>query len=270
MDTGAVRRAGGKRRGRSGDKREWIALGAIAVVAAGAIGGVLMKFVFSGQSGPTHTVSTPNSAAGFTREPGLEKQMKVDQLRDSVIQSSGGKAELAVFMQNALEAVSTAGFCLFSAQTFVPAVFFRLGPNHWLTRLAGKLIPRSGPAVRLLLAAKSFLRFNALSLLPHAEAIRLATGLPMYTGGFILLGERGYNLERLFNLREGLSAKDDALPERLTKTPQKPGKPDTVVPLEKMLPLYYKIRGWDKEGKPSRKKLESLGIELHDTGLADV
>ena len=184
-------------------------------------------------------------------------------------QSSGGKAELAVFMQNALEAVSTAGFCLFSAQTFVPAIFFRLGPNHWLTRLAGKLIPRSGPAVRLLLAAKSLLRFNALSLLPHAEAIRLATGLPMYTGGFILLGERGYNLERLFNLREGLSAKDDALPERLTKTPQKPGKPDTVVPLEKMLPLYYKIRGWDKEGKPSRKKLESLGIELHGTGLAD-
>ena len=95
-DTAARRAATGRRRGHSRDKREWVALGAIAVVAAGAIGGVLMKFVFSGQSGPTHTVSTPNSAAGFTREPGLEKQMKVDQLRDSVIQSSGGKASAVV------------------------------------------------------------------------------------------------------------------------------------------------------------------------------
>lgn len=91
-DTGARRAANGKRRGNSRDKREWMALGAIAVVAAGAIGGVLMKFVFSGQSGPTHSISTPAKVADFTREPSLEKQMKVSQLRDSVIQSSGGKA----------------------------------------------------------------------------------------------------------------------------------------------------------------------------------
>ena len=177
-------------------------------------------------------------------------------------QSPGAKAELTVFMQDALESVSAAGFCLFSAQTFVPAVFFHLGPNHFVTRLTGKIIPFAGPAVRLMLASKSILRFNSFFLLPHAEAIRLATGLPMYTGSFLQLGERSYNLERLFNIREGLGSKDDSLPDRLTKTPQKAGKPSTVVPLGKMLPRYYKTRGWDKEGKVPAKKIKGLGIEM--------
>jgi len=90
-DTG-TRRAGGRRRGRSGDRRQWMALGAIAVVAAGAIGGVLMKYVFSGPSGPAHTVVAPNQAGAFTRMPSLEKQMKVDALRDEVIKTSAGQA----------------------------------------------------------------------------------------------------------------------------------------------------------------------------------
>jgi aldehyde:ferredoxin oxidoreductase len=177
-------------------------------------------------------------------------------------QNHKGKAELTVFMQNALDAVSTAGFCLFSAQTFIPAILFRLGPNHVITRLVGKIIPRAGFAVRMLLVIKPLLRFNSFFLLPHAEAIRLATGLPMYTGSFIALGERGYNLERLFSVREGLSSKDDSLPGRLTKTPQKADRPDTVVPLDKMLPLYYKVRGWDKNGRPTEKKLRRLAIEV--------
>jgi aldehyde:ferredoxin oxidoreductase len=177
-------------------------------------------------------------------------------------QDPHGKAELTVFMQDALEAVSAGGFCLFSAQTFIPSIFFHLGPNHFVTRLVGKVLTLAGGAVRLMLAAKPLLRFNSFFLLPHAEAIRLATGLPMYTGSFLKFGERSYNLERLFNVREGLDSKSDSLPERLTKNPQRSEMPDTVVPLDKMLPLYYKVRGWDKNGRPSRRKQRSLGIEL--------
>jgi aldehyde:ferredoxin oxidoreductase len=184
-------------------------------------------------------------------------------------QNPRGKAELSVFFQDTLEAVSTAGFCLFSAQTFIPAFLFRLGPNHFITRLMGKIFSLAGLPIRIMLAMKSLLRFNTLFLLPHAEAIRLATGLPMYTGGFLKLGERSYNLERLFNLREGLSSADDSLPGRLTKIPQKEGKPETVVPLEKMLKQYYKVRGWDKEGRPKLKKIKALGIGLPGTGYLE-
>jgi aldehyde:ferredoxin oxidoreductase len=183
-------------------------------------------------------------------------------------QNPGGKAELTVFMQNGMEAVSTVGCCFFSAQTFIPAIFFSLGPNHFVTRLVGKIMTLAGPAVRLMLALKPLLRFNSFFLLPHAEAVRLATGLPIYTGTFLALGEKSCNLERLFNLREGLSSKDDALPERLL-TPQKPGRIEFRVPLEKMIPRYYKVRGWDKQGKPSRRKLNNLGIEFR-SGVSGV
>jgi len=169
--------------------------------------------------------------------------------------------DFTAFMQDALEAVSSAGCCLFSAQTFVPGIFFDLGPNSPITRLVGKIMPWMGPMVALLLNMTPLVAFNSLFILPHAEALRRATGLRMFTGQFLDLGERSYNLERLFNLREGLTAKDDSLPRRLTKELQDPKDPRTAVPLEKMLPVYYKTRGWDKEGRPKRWKLLRLGIE---------
>jgi len=176
------------------------------------------------------------------------------------------KAELAIFMQDALEAVSTSGFCLFTAQTFIPAAFFNLGPHHFITRLTGKIATHAGAVVSLLLKIKPLLRFNSLFMLPQAEALRLATGFSIYTGNFLRLGERGFNLERLFNLREGLTAADDSLPQRLTETPQPsrdeavPANPKHVVPLNKMLKKYYKVRGWDKNGVPTKRTLKKLKI----------
>jgi hypothetical protein len=95
-DTGSQRAVGGRRRGRSSDRRQWLALGAVAVVAVGAIAGVLSKFAFSGPSGPAHTISTPSQLDSYTRNPNLEKAMKVSQLRDDVMQTSAGQASNVV------------------------------------------------------------------------------------------------------------------------------------------------------------------------------
>ena len=92
----AARRAAGKRRGRSGDKRQWMALGAIAVIAAGAIGGVLMKYVFSGPSGPSHEVVAPQSVDKFARSANLEKQLGVSSEAAKVASASGGQASSVV------------------------------------------------------------------------------------------------------------------------------------------------------------------------------
>jgi hypothetical protein len=94
-DTGS-RRAVGRRRGRSGDRRQWMALGAIAVVAAGAIGGVLMKYVFAGPSGPAHTVVAPQTVDGFTRSANLEKQLNVAGEAQKVAKASSGQASAVV------------------------------------------------------------------------------------------------------------------------------------------------------------------------------
>ena len=95
-DDTATRRAGGRRRGRSGDRRQWMALGAIAVVAAGAISGVLMKYVFSGPSGPAHQVVAPQTVDGFARSANLEKQLHVAAEAAQVTKASSGQARNVV------------------------------------------------------------------------------------------------------------------------------------------------------------------------------
>ena len=175
--------------------------------------------------------------------------------------STAAKPAFTAFFQNALEAISASGFCLFSAQSFVPAVLFRLGPHHPVTRAVGKIATHLGLGIRALLGMLPILRFNSVYLFPHAETLRLITGLPFYTGSFVRLGERGYNMERLYNTREGLTKKDDSLPDRLTKTPQDPSNPKTIVNLDDMLPRYYRIRGWSKNGAPTKRALRKLGID---------
>jgi aldehyde:ferredoxin oxidoreductase len=88
-----------------------------------------------------------------------------------------------------------------------------------------------------------------------------ATGFDYDLDEMLRAGERIWNLERLFNQRAGLSRKDDTLPKRLLAEPMPagPAKGKTV-PLGKMLPEYYRLRGWDAEGKPTRSKLASLGL----------
>lgn len=99
-----------------------------------------------------------------------------------------------------------------------------------------------------------------------AKALRLVTGLDWTYETVQKCGERIYNVEKAFNVRAGLTRKDDYLPERfyqeaLTKGPFK----GIRLPKEKfdlMLNEYYIVRGWDVEtGFPTREKLEELGLK---------
>ncbi len=174
--------------------------------------------------------------------------------------SPKAKPQWTIFIQDAMDAVASAGCCLFSAMTFIPSGFYALGPNHWFIRAVNKILLATGPVISLTLKILPVLRFNTLFLFPHAEAARLASGLPLYTGTFTLLGERCFNMERLFSVREGLTSADDSLPKRLTDEPQDPKDPKTVVPLKKMLKKYYRLRGWDEHGVPKPKKLAKLKV----------
>nr|VFK14252.1 MAG: phenylacetaldehyde:ferredoxin oxidoreductase [Candidatus Kentron sp. LFY] len=74
-------------------------------------------------------------------------------------------------------------------------------------------------------------------------------------------GERIWNLERSFNLKAGFSAADDTLPERVLKSPANTGPAKGKVnDLDAMLPEYYELRGWTKQGEPTQETLERLGI----------
>jgi len=75
------------------------------------------------------------------------------------------------------------------------------------------------------------------------------------------VGERIWNLERDFNLRAGLTGKDDTLPKRLRKDAAKTGPAKGMVnELDKMLPHYYEIRGWTPQGELTDDTRRRLGL----------
>jgi aldehyde:ferredoxin oxidoreductase len=102
-----------------------------------------------------------------------------------------------------------------------------------------------------------------LSLEQIAPLFKSLTGIESFGDAMNLMraGERVNNLVRLFNLREGLTADLDTLPDRFRTEPLPDGpcKGETV-DVEQMVRTYYKVRGWTEDGKPTPELLEKLEI----------
>lgn len=101
----------------------------------------------------------------------------------------------------------------------------------------------------------------AIGLPEISSMLRASTGLKLTDEEFLLVGERIWNLEKLFNLEAGITKEDDTLPPRLlnealTTGPAK-GK---VAELDIMLGEYYELRGWDKDSIPTDEKLNELSL----------
>ena len=95
-----------------------------------------------------------------------------------------------------------------------------------------------------------------------ARILSAATGIDYTVSSIQKIGERIWNLERLYNIREGIDGAQDTLPARFLKEPLREGPSSgRVVDLEKMLEGYYRTRGWDEKGVPTSGRLEDLGLE---------
>ena len=84
-----------------------------------------------------------------------------------------------------------------------------------------------------------------------------------YTADDLLkMGERIWNLERLFNLQAGFSSDDDVLPDRFSSEPipEGPGK-GQISRVAEMRPAYYQLRGWSDQGEPLPETINNLGLE---------
>ncbi len=109
----------------------------------------------------------------------------------------------------------------------------------------------------------SLCRFTsfALTVDEYAALLSAATGVDYSPKEFIKVGERVWNTERLFNIKAGFGKKDDTVPSRLLNEPLKEGNSrGRVLELDKMLPEYYKVRGWDSDGVPTKEKLSELEL----------
>lgn len=94
-----------------------------------------------------------------------------------------------------------------------------------------------------------------------AEWLNLVCGWDFTMDDVQRCGERLFNLKRLYNVRLGISRKDDILPPRLYAEAQPDGRAQDVLPdLGNMLYRYYKLRGWSADGIPGAERLEKLGL----------
>ena len=94
------------------------------------------------------------------------------------------------------------------------------------------------------------------------ELLNTATGFEYTEESYMKTGERIWNLTKLFNIRNGVTRENETVPERimeeeLEKDEARIGREK----FEKMLNEYYMLRGWDRNGVPTKEKLQELDLE---------
>jgi len=92
------------------------------------------------------------------------------------------------------------------------------------------------------------------------DVLYYLTGVQFSLKNLIGIGERIFNLKRVYNTKCGVTRIDDKLPPRLKLPLEKGLTKNKVVTIDLMLEEYYKFRGWDDNGIPTSKKLKELKI----------
>lgn len=110
-----------------------------------------------------------------------------------------------------------------------------------------------------------YVPFSAYDI--YSKFLSYLTGVEWTPEELLVGADRGEDLARLFNYREGLTREDDALPDRVfdeiapMRKDVPEGPPITREALEKMKDDYYRERGWDENGCPKEEALKRLGME---------
>ena len=103
---------------------------------------------------------------------------------------------------------------------------------------------------------------GSISIEATMELLNAASGFDWSKEDLHAIAERASNIERAFNVREGLRKDWDTLPGRLLKEGAKSGSTvGQVVELDELIDDFYKLCGWDlKTGIPALDTLQKLGL----------
>jgi len=167
-------------------------------------------------------------------------------------------------------ATSNRGACHLQALSHIFArsvTMPEIGVHEVLDRYAvegkGELVAKAQDLMCLFdsLAQCKFVMFGGVKLSHMTEWLRAITGWDVTNEEMLTIGERIYNLKRMYNVRLGVSRKDDTLPPRvLVHRFQEGGAAGRLPHLGRMLADYYEARGWTMEGIPTPEKLRELGL----------
>jgi aldehyde:ferredoxin oxidoreductase len=165
------------------------------------------------------------------------------------------KADIPIVQQNLACAINSMVLCIFTTYGIIPKQVHNMSPNSFAYRAIATMLENSGPLFRAAMSIKGS------PMLWFEKWLTYITGTKVSGGHLQEIGGRIFNLERMYNLREGLSGKDDTLPHRWLHEPTFKGM-DSGHPLHLLLPRYYKKRGWDAAGIPTKRTLEKLQVRV--------
>ena len=95
----------------------------------------------------------------------------------------------------------------------------------------------------------------------YTDLLNAATGTTWTVEEVLNIGDRIYNIERMFNKAAGMKPEDDRLPKRLLEEPVSDGPSEGMVSqLPLTLPQYYEARGW-VNAFPTDETLKKLGLD---------
>lgn len=160
--------------------------------------------------------------------------------------STRAKAEFVKFFEDLtciINALQTCQFTMYS-YTLEPPLS-KYTPNFLLSFLM-QTVPK------LAIALMDFSTYTKLW--------RSVTGIRISSSELLRAGERIHVLERYMNTQMGISRKDDTLPKRLLHDVRKGDAESRTVPLDHMLDRYYRLRGYDEKGIPTKRLLKKLAI----------
>jgi aldehyde:ferredoxin oxidoreductase len=156
------------------------------------------------------------------------------------------KVTFTDYFENMFAAVNSMHGCQFTSFAYMLEPFIVKATPKFLLRIVMQLLP--GVALSL------------MDLTMYSKSFEAITGIKLTQAQMLGTGRRIHVLERLMNTREGISAKDDILPARFLTEPRLDDTEKHLVPLDKMLRKYYKVKGYDTNGIPEKRTLNKLQI----------
>jgi aldehyde:ferredoxin oxidoreductase len=160
--------------------------------------------------------------------------------------NSSGVAYQVAWFENLFSAINNLQTCQFTSNSVVgerPIV--KILPR-WVIRLTNLIAPQ--------------IALGIISLSQYNRLWSSITGIKLSRKQLLESGNRTHLLERYMNTREGISIKDDRLPDRFTKEWRISDQKMRVLNIDTMLQRYYKYRGFDADGIPKPEVLKKFGI----------
>jgi len=156
------------------------------------------------------------------------------------------KARFVRFFESLNAAINSLQTCVFTSYAYIlEAPLVKYSPKAILS-FAMQNLPRL--AIKMI----DVQEYNGL----YASIM----GSKLTQRNLLEIGDRVHTLERYMNTREGISRKDDVLPQRFLTEARLSDPEGSTVPLDKMLDDYYKVRGYDSDGIPTPARLKKLHI----------